>query len=43
MFQLVGVNQHTEGSGQAQAGGHEAAEHHIRSVLELACYLFIVT
>ena len=31
MFKLVGVNQHTEGTGQTQAGGDEAAEHHIRS------------
>ena len=35
VFQLVGVNQHTQGSGQAQERGHEATEHNIRSDLQL--------
>ena len=34
MFQIVGVNQHTEGAGQTQAGGDQTAEHHIRSAPE---------
>ena len=34
MLQIVGVNQHTEGAGQTQAGGDQTAEHHIRSAPE---------